>query len=155
MSYKDIQTNTDFLLKSKYMVLSENRKAELKKITMQCPGFSCQGNLGYFFDLFLICEATARKLIFYYKKETFRTESQIYTIKEVKAALNLFSLLNTNDFNFVDFIFKSGIGSRGNKTCRQLRNDYIHNLSLIDRSEIENRNVDLIGNMNKWIKLFQ
>lgn len=137
------------------MVLSANRKAELKKITIQSPGFKCQGDLGYFFDLFLVCEATARKLIFYYNIENSRSENQFYSITEVRFALNFFSLSVMPNDDFVKYIFKSGKGTRGNKTCRQLRNDYIHNLSQFDRAEIESRNKDLIENMNKWIQLFQ
>jgi len=137
------------------MELNEKRKAELKKITNQSPGFRCQGDLGYFFDLFLVCEATARKLISYYKNEISKSENQIYTITEVKAALSFFSISVMPNDDFVNYIFKSGNGLRGKKTCRQLRNDYIHNLSQIDRNEIESRNKDLIENMNKWTQLFQ
>jgi len=137
------------------MELNTQRKTELKKITNQSPGFNSQGELGVFFDLFLVCEATARKLIVYYKKEISKTESKIYTINEVKAALNLFSISNSNDDNFVNNIFKSGKGSRGKKTCRQLRNGYFHSLSQKDRAEIESRSEDLTENMKKWIQLFQ
>lgn len=137
------------------MALSANRKAELKKITIQSPGFKCQGDLGCFFDLFLVCEATARKLISYYKNENSKSENQFYSITEVRFALNFFSISVMANDDFVKYIFKSGNGLRGKKTCRQLRNDYIHNLSQFDRAEIESRNKDLIENMNKWIQLFQ
>lgn len=63
MNYKEILINTNFLLKNKNMELTEKRKTELKKITNQSPGFISQGDLGTFFDLYLVCESTARKII--------------------------------------------------------------------------------------------
>lgn len=50
-------------MKNKNMELTEKRKTELKKITNQSPGFISQGDLGTFFDLYLVCESTARKII--------------------------------------------------------------------------------------------
>ena len=49
--------------KNKKTLTSQEIK-ELKKILRLNPNFSVQGKLGDFFDYYLLCEVTARKLIY-------------------------------------------------------------------------------------------
>jgi hypothetical protein len=49
----------------------------------------------------------------------------------------------------------SGEGKRGAKTCRQLRNGYLHSLSKKDKEEINSRFGELKGYMEKWINLLK
>lgn len=126
------------------------QKKELKKILKLNPNFSAQGKLGEFFDSYLLCEATARKLIYY---KTGKDNITLYT-KSIDSALKRFSP-NNFDSNLVNKIFSSSLKTnRTNKTCRQLRNAYIHNLSKEDRTEIENRITSLKGDMQTWLNLF-
>ncbi|PLB85258.1 hypothetical protein C0T31_11845 [Dysgonamonadaceae bacterium] len=131
--------------------LTGPQKKELKKILRLNPNFSAQGKLGEFFDSYLLCEATARKLIYY---KTGKDHITLYT-KSIDSALKRF-FPNNFDSIPVNKIFDSSLKTnRNNKTCRQLRNAYIHNLSKKDRTEIENRITPLKEDMQKWLSLFE
>jgi len=132
----------------KKQCLSVVQKNELSKIISRMPNFSSQGSLGVFFDYYLVCEATARKLI-YYKTGS---DANILVITSIKAAVTLY-FPEKEDQISIDDIFKSGEGHRHKKTCRQLRNSYIHNLSPEDRSEIETRITLLKSYMVNWINI--
>lgn len=131
--------------------LTGPQKKELKKILRLNPNFSAQGKLGEFFDSYLLCEATARKLIHY---KTGKDNITLY-IQSIDSALKRFFPNNFVSIP-VNKIFASSLKTnRNNKTCRQLRNAYIHNLSKEDRAEIENRITSLNEDMKKWLSLFE
>lgn len=135
----------------KQRVLTPKEIRELRKIVQQKPGFSAQGNVGRFFDLYLLCEATARKLV-YYKT---RKNSQILNIDSIKSTINLFFPNKTANIP-IENIFGSAVKrKRNDKTCRQLRNSYIHSLSKEDRNEIDRRINTLEQDMQKWLSLFE
>lgn len=124
---------------------------ELKKILRLNPNFSAQGKLGEFFDSYLLCEATARKLVHY---KTGKDNITLYTTSIESAIKRFFP----NNFSSIPInkIFASSLRTnRNNKTCRQLRNAYIHNLSKEDRLEVENRIISLKNDMLKWLNLFE
>jgi hypothetical protein len=124
---------------------------ELKKILRLNPNFSAQGKLGEFFDSYLLCEATARKLVHY---KTGKDNITLYTTS-IDSAIKQFFPSNFSTIP-VNKIFASSLRTnRNNKTCRQLRNGYIHNLSKENRTEIENRIISLNEDMNKWLNLFE
>ena len=130
--------------------LSAKQIKELKKIIGLSPKFHVQGKLGDFFDNYLLCEVTARKIIFF---KTGKTSQNLY-IKSIKSAAKHY-FPSQNTAIPIDNIFLSGNKSnRNNKSCRQLRNGYIHSLSKEDRNEIESRIIDLKADMQKWINLF-
>lgn len=130
--------------------LSKAQIKELKKIRRLVPKFSCQGNLGEFFDNYLVCEATARKLVYYKTGK----KSIILYIRSIESALKYYYPKNYTSIP-INNIFASGQKTvRNNKTCRQLRNAYIHSLSLEDRNEIEQRIGSLKKDMQKWLDLF-
>ena len=137
--------------RKRHRTLTPQEIKELKKIVRQNPGFSAQGNLGIFFDLYLVCEATARKLIYYKKKKN----PEGLNINSIISCVNLF-FPNKLASIPMENIFGSAISrTRNNKTCRQLRNSYIHNLSKEDKNEIDRRINILERDMQKWIKLFE
>jgi hypothetical protein len=130
--------------------LNRQQRNELQRIINNQPNFKLQGILGEFFDLYLVCEATAKKLIYY------NTGSDLlnsYRVDMIESSAILFFPNKAGNIP-INEIFKSGEGIRGNKTCRQLRNAYIHNLSVQDRAEIEAHFVQLKYNMEQWINLF-
>ena len=105
-----------------------------------------------FCALYMTCEATARKLIKYYKDANGLPVKQNFSILEVNAAVRHFGL--TINQPIIDKIFKSGDGIRNSKTCRQLRNSFFHTLQKEDRQEIIDRFVDLKSDMDTWLNLF-
>lgn len=54
----------------------------------------------------------------------------------------------------VNKIFKGDRGLRGQKSCRQLRNGYLHSLSNDDKLEIETRYTELEDYMKDWSTIF-
>jgi len=130
--------------------LSAKQIKELKKILRLSPMFHVQGKLGDFFDYYLMCEVTARKLIFF---KTGKTSQTLYINSIDSTVKHYFPSQYTA--TPIDKIFSSGSKSgRNNKSCRQLRNGYIHSLSKEDKSEIESRIIVLKADMQKWLNLF-
>ena len=123
---------------------------KLKNLTIPKPGFSSQRSLGEFFDLYLICEVSAKVLVAYYSP---KNKKRVLRIDNIKSAIRVFF---PNDIERipVNEIFQSGNGTRNNKSCRQLRNSYFHELSEKDRIEIEERIIVLKSYMEIWINLF-
>ena len=91
-----------------------------------------------------------------YKADAVSYQSGQYQIRcnAITPAVSDWSWLNNGIP--VNKVFASRLKTnRNNKTCRQLRNAYIHNLSKEDRTEIENRITSLKDDMNKWLGLFE
>lgn len=129
--------------------LSDNQIKELKAILTLDPGFTKQGKVGTFIDLWLVCEVLAKKYIMYHKQLSESPYTWKYT--QLTAALKSFSV--PYDSEKVIPAFKSGHnGRRGSKTARQLRNGFLHTLSANDRKEIEARNGELATLLRYWKK---
>jgi|GEM_PF-2351423 len=135
--------------KEPFQTLNDQHKSNLNKILDQKTNFSAQGKLGEFFDLYIVCEVTARKLIYY---NTHKKDIK-FRIDDLEKAVNKF-YPEKYDKDLIQQIFKSGKGKRGNKTSRELRNSYLHTLCKDDRQEIENRFDTLKMYMNRWIEIF-
>ncbi len=131
----------------KQNLLTPKQLKELKEKTNCKSNLSSSSTLRDFFDLFFVCEAIARKLIYYHNS---KKQSDNYNIRQLQAAIKHFSL---TDESILDNIFKSK-GKVGNKTCRQLRNCYIHNVPC-GKQEIEDRFIVLKDYMEKWIDIFE
>jgi hypothetical protein len=129
--------------------LKSNHFNELQKIIKQKPNFSVQGSLGEFFDLYLVCEATARKIVSYNSG----TSSKELHFASIMSAVNTY-FPNKLTNSTITQIFNSNFGKRNNRTCRQLRNGYLHSLSEKDKIEIVSRIDSLKNDMNKWISIF-
>ena len=134
-------------IKKEEYTLSPQQKRELKKITTLSPNFKAQGKLGEFFDLYLVCESTAKKFLEF-------TGYKTYQVNSIQKIIEKY-FPNSIDKKQIESIFKGGEGTRNSKSCRQLRNEYLHQLSIKGRTEIENRIEELSDNMNKWIVLFE
>ena len=135
--------------------LSTSEKNKLKKKTNYKSNLSTSQNLVDFFDLFFVCEVTARKLIKYYQtanNKPVMTKYESYTTPTLRSAIKYYSL-SIND-SILKNIFLSGEGKRNQKSCRQLRNAYIHSLLNEDKQEIINRFPQLKNDMDTWISLF-
>ena len=130
--------------------LNSRQLRDLKRIIDSQPNFQDQGKLGHFFDLYLVCEATARKLIYYYNGNG---DHRAFIVTTVKTATEVFFHNQISEID-IENIFRSGNANIGSRTCRQLRNKYIHDLSASAREEIENRFSDLKSKMENWINLF-
>lgn len=149
------------------------RAIALKEVFDAKPDLTSESDsdLAVFLSTYLLCEALANKLI-----EYFETDNQSMNVKpkkikclsygaenecskkknqfkpldvgKIKKALIHFSL----DFpcNDTDTIFKSGKGKVGERTARQLRNEYMHSLSLSARKEIAERTPELLNFMSRF-----
>lgn len=135
--------------------LSNREKKEIKKMFKKEPGFFKQGNLGLFFDKFLLIEALMRKLINYYKTQNNKKINDTqYQITEIKAVFRKLGTISKYEKN-IDIIFPGGSGTRDNKSARQLRNGYIHSLSDKDKNEILMNCDSFINQINKLIQYFK
>jgi len=127
--------------------LSDKQLKELKEIEALEPGFKKQGKVGAFIDLWVVCEVLAKKYIMYHKQLSELPIS--WTYPQLTAALNNFSV--SFDTKFLKPTFQSGNkGKRGSKSARQIRNGFIHTLSINDKKEIEVRYGELSGNLAYW-----
>ena len=127
--------------------LSKKQETELLNIARSDPGFKCQGKVGEFLDNWLICETLAKRLILYLKQREPQKASWSYP--ELISALKHFGI--DYDDQKVKPAFKGGDREkRGNKTARQLRNGYLHSLSIGDKNEIETRSTELTHLLSYW-----
>lgn len=127
------------------------RNSEIASVSNMNPMFSCQGVVGEFIDIYLQCEVMSRKLQSYYRSDTDKTGNNDLQIQVLEASLKHFSM----DYKSIDIniLFKGGVGARGNKSARQLRNGYLHSLSAEDKNEIiENASIFKL-NMERFLLL--
>ncbi len=125
---------------------------ELRTKYLAKSNLSVSAELRDFFDLFLVCEATARKIIEYYRNQKKpKNTTENYTITQIRSAVKHFNLYVVD--STIEHIFKAGKGKLGHKTCRQLRNSYIHNVPK-GKEEIELRFKELKDYMEQWIYIF-
>lgn len=138
----------------KNSTLTARQLSALQKKLIYAITLTPQSKICDFLELFFRCEVTAKQLINYHRQATNRTElgeRDGYNIKMVKSAVTYYSLGISNAK--IENIFTSDGSKSGNKTCRQLRNGYVHSLSNSDKQEIENRFDELKSCMNEWITL--
>lgn len=135
------------------------RASALKEVFDAKPDLTSESDsdLAAFLSAYFLCEVLANKLIEYFETDNPPTnvkskkkKSQFKTLDvgKIKRALIHFSLdLPCDD---TDTVFKSGKGKVGKRTARQLRNEYIHSLSLSARKEIAERAPELLGLMSRF-----
>lgn len=133
------------------VALLKRRNQGLKNTVSNDPGFSCQGVVGEFVGYYLRCEVFAQKLQDYYLNDiSCEKEDKIYT-NTLKKSLEHFSMHFSD--SHLKAIFKGGKGKRGEKSARQLRNGYLHQLSSADRTEICDKATDYNTYMEKFLEL--
>lgn len=125
------------------------RNKELKSVLALDPGFSCQGLVGEFIGIYIQSEVFAKKLQQYYRTDTKKSGKDELQINVLKAALKHFNIpLPESD---IPILFKGGPGKRGSKSARQLRNGYLHALSVEDKKEIMSKANSVIFKLRKFI----
>lgn len=117
------------------IALSAQRRGVLSEITQRSPGLLCQGDLGAFLDLYFVAEVLARKVTSFYQDDTKKPSSDKIQVQQLSAAIRHFGI--TFPESDIKTLFLGGEGLRGSKSARQLRNGYVHSLSVEDRAEIE------------------
>lgn len=133
--------------------LNTQQVKHLKDLATNSPNFKTdKSNLGEFFNLYIICEITARRLVRYYREA--KSDASNLISPSIDSAVNTFFPSKSNSID-VKKIFEGSEGKRGYKSCRQLRNGYLHSLSSSDKKEIEDRFEDLKTSMSAWLDLFQ
>ena len=136
-----------------HLALTTRRCSALLEIATRSPGLGCQGLLGQFLDHYLVAESLATKLQYYYQVDTGQKSTDKIHVNQLIAAQRHFSLqfedLRTKE------IFLSGPGNGGCKSCRQLRNGYVHSLSVSDREEIEDRSKSLLIDLVDYLDSFK
>lgn len=129
--------------------LVAQRNRELRAVKALDPGFSCQGIVGEFIGVYIQSEVFAKKLQAYYRTDSNKTGKDELQITTLKAALNHFNVLVPE--TDISKLFKGGAGKRGSKSARQLRNSYLHALSIEDKKEIESKAKTFIVKLREFI----
>lgn len=119
------------------VALSAQRRGVLIEITQRSPGLSCQGDLGAFLDRYFVAEVLARKVTSFYQDDTKKQKPSAdkIQIQILGAAIRHFGIIFPEPD--IKNLFLGGKGRRGAKSARQLKNGYVHSLSVEDRAEIE------------------
>jgi len=134
--------------------LGNQRKKKLQKIICRRYAICDNRKLIDFLSLYIDCEATAKKYVYYYKADKKQKNSNTYEglkYDEVGKAARYFALEINADL--IKKIFESSTGIRNHKTPRQLRNGVVHSKSIKDIEEIELRFDELLSLMNTWIDI--
>jgi hypothetical protein len=133
--------------------LTTRRCSALMDIASRSPGLGCQGLLGRFLDNYLVADSLATKLQYYFQVDTGQKSTDKIHVNQLIAAQRHFSLafedLRTKE------IFLSGAGTGGCKSCRQLRNGYVHSLCVSDREEIEKRSKSLLIDLVDYLESYR
>ena len=130
--------------------LRATRNKELMAVNSLDPGFSCQGIVGEFIGLYIQSEVYAKKLQSYYRTDTKKSGKDELQVNVLKAAIKHFSIsLAELD---ISSLFSGGPGKRGKKSARQLRNGYLHALSVEDKKEIESQASSYIPKLRRFIQ---
>jgi hypothetical protein len=155
-------------------MLSQRVKA-LQEVFAAKPDLKSKNSLSDFLSDYLLCEALANKLILYLETDDppkpinpkknicsscgAENESVVKNkkpsahfktldVRKIKKALIHFSIVFSDDET--DAIFKSGDGKVGNRTARQLRNEYAHSLSVSACKEMCERAPYFLELMNRF-----
>lgn len=155
--------------------ISPQRAKALREVFTAKPDLTSDGKLSDFLSAYFLCEALANRLIEYLETDDPPRSAKPKKIKcsscgaenassatkkktsgnfktldvgKIKKALTHFSL----DFpcDAADAVFKSGTGKVGQRTARQLRNEYAHSLSLSAHQEITERATELLEFMMRF-----
>lgn len=133
--------------------LNTQHLAQLKLLATNSPNFiTNESNVGEFFNLYIMCEASARRLVRYYRGA--KTDTPDLYKRSIESAIKVYFPSTVNSIDIKN-IFEGSEGKRGQKSCRQLRNGYLHSLSSSDKKEIEDRFENLKTSMDAWLDLFQ
>ncbi len=130
-------------------MLTRRRCNSLADIASRTPGLACQGCVGSFLDGYLVAEALASKLQSYYLTDLGLPPSDKIQVNQLIAAHKRF-LLQFDDLR-TRSIFLSTAHKSDAKSCRQLRNGYLHSLNAADRKEIEERSNSLIAELADYV----
>lgn len=134
--------------------LDNQRKKVLKKLLSDRYSIGKNKKLIDFLSLYIDCEATAKKYVYYYKHDKKQKKSDAFDslkYNEVEKAAWYFGLKPTEDL--IVKIFESSTGKRNQKTPRQLRNGIFHSKSSEDIEEVESRFDELKEIMQRWIDI--
>lgn len=129
--------------------LAAQRNRELRAVQALDPGFSCQGIVGEFIGVYIQSEVFAKKLQAYYRTDCNKRGKDELQINTLKAALKHFNVLVLE--TDISDLFSGGYGKRGSKSARQLRNGYLHALSIEDKNEIESKAKIFIVKLREFI----
>ena len=134
-------------------LLSKKRRESLKNIADKKIGFSCQGKVGAFIDNYVVCEATATKLVQFYKTDKKLKLGGTLRKDEILNALKHFGFQMLGQD--ISTVFTGGKGRKGAKSARQLRNGFLHSISDSDKNEIQKKYSQLIKLMNMFLSFFR
>jgi hypothetical protein len=129
--------------------LTAQRNKELRAVHALDPGFSCQGIVGEFIGVYIQSEVFAKKLQTYYRTDSNKTGKDELQITTLKAALKHFNIFIPEAD--ISNLFSGGLGIRGSKSARQLRNGYLHALSAEDKKEIASKANIFISKLREFI----
>ena len=136
--------------KTQQLSLNQRRNTGLDNAASKDSGFSCQGKVGDFIAIYLKCELFATRIQHYYQTDQQHKKTNLKTDYLSKALVHFGLYLEKITLLL---IFQGGSGKRGNKSARQLRNGYLHQLSDADRTEIINKHSILKKEMNRFLKM--
>lgn len=100
--------------------------------------------------MYLQSDLFATRLQHYYQTDMGYKKTKLNTAS-LNGALQHFGMHASAEI--VLMLFQGGEGKRGNKSAKQLRNGYLHQLSEADRNEIISKAPLLIKEMKKFIKM--
>lgn len=132
------------------LALAQRRNQGLEDAASRDPGFSCQGMVGEFIGLYLRCELFGTRLQHYYQTDRQHAKTTLLKTDTLQNALIHFSM--SADTEKLILLFQGGNGKRGNKSARQLRNGYLHQLSDSDRQEIIDKQSVFIPEMKAFLR---
>ena len=131
--------------------LNESRRKEIRKVFGDRYSLLNNTDLTSFTSRYVDCEATARKLVGYYK-----SDRGIPVTRSIRS-LKIIDIIRASEhFNLglseveIKLIFETE-GNRGNKSPRQLKASLMANKATNDLDEIIWRNKELSSYMDKWI----
>lgn len=132
--------------------LTESRRKEIMKILNDRYRIETNVNLLTFTSMYTDCEATARKLVSYYKSDrglpVSKSMRPLKLIDIMKAAEHYGMQVSEEE---IRLIFDSE-GTRGRKSPRQLKTALLAVKAQNDMEEIIWRSTELSVYMDKWIK---
>ncbi len=138
--------------------LTKTNKKEIKKILSERYNLINNSSLNNFISLYMDCEATARKIIYYYdlkvkqkKKKERKKFTNLYCPTIVKV-VSYFEINISRDL-IVSIFSSDRTLTRNHKTPRMLRNGVIHEKKIQDIIEIENRYDFLKKIMEEWLNI--
>ena len=132
------------------MTLTTQQRQALIKVVERVPGLACQGKLGDFLEKYLVAEAMARKILKFGAGTESGTVHQSLDLRLIQQAARSLSLGTSPEA--LRALFLGGVGIRGTKSARQLRNGYLHSLNQQDRDEIESRFLELASLLTSFME---